>query len=294
MTLDIPFVAAQVAPVPWDMAATLSAYETYVCGIAKTLPATRLIVHPELHLAAYGSFSSAIPSDWTPASAAVSIPGPLTDRLTELASDLSVWLFPGSVFEISNGTIYNTAIAIGPDGTMRASYRKLFPWRPFETSSAGDRFSVLDLDGIGRVGLLVCYDGWFPEVARQLAWMGAEVLIHPSATDTVDREQELVLAQANAIANQVAVVNVNAGLGTGIGKSIIVDPEGHVVYQAGTATESITGVIDFDHVRRVRERGTAGLNRMWDQLDKEGRHIALTMYGGTILPRPGASDTSDP
>ncbi len=67
----------------------------------------------------------------------------------------------------------------------------------------------MDLAGIGRVGLNICYDAWFPEVSRQLAWMGAEVILNVVKTTAPDRRQELVLAKANAIVNQVFVVSVN-------------------------------------------------------------------------------------
>lgn len=58
---------------------------------------------------------------------------------------------------------------------------------------------------------MICYDGWFPEVARGLAWLGAELIVQLAATPTADREQELILARADAIANQVYLMNVNAG-----------------------------------------------------------------------------------
>ena len=70
------------------------------------------------------------------------------------------------------------------------------------------------------------------EVARHLAWMGAEVIFQPTATGTSDRDQEVVLARANAIVNQVYVVNVNMGGRPGPGRSAIADPEGHLLQLA--------------------------------------------------------------
>ena len=129
---------------------------------------------------------------------------------------------------------------------------------------------------------MICYDGWFPEVARHLAWMGAEVILHPTATETSDRAQEVVLAQANAIVNQVFIVNVNSAAGASSGRSVIVDPEGHVLQTAGPGEAFLTEVLDLDAVTRVREYGSVGLNRMWDQLAREGAGIELPLYGGDL------------
>jgi Carbon-nitrogen hydrolase len=119
-----------------------------------------------------------------------------------------------------------------------------------------------------------------PEVARHLAWMGAEVIIQPTLTDTSDRAQELVLGEANAIVNQVFIVNVNAGGALGVGRSLIVDPEGHVLSSADHGEAQLTEVIDLDAVPRAREYGTAGLNRMWTQLADDTEGPRLPLYGG--------------
>ena len=137
---------------------------------------------------------------------------------------------------------------------------------------------VFDMEGIGRAGLMICYDGWFPEVARHLSWMGAEVILQPTATGTSDRDQELVLARANAIVNQSYVVNVNMGGRPGPGRSIICDPEGHPLQVAGDGEEYLTEVLDLDAVTRAREYGSVGLNRMWAQLEDEGRALAFPLY----------------
>ena len=74
---------------------------------------------------------------------------------------------------------------------------------------------TFDIPEIGRIGLAICYDGSFPETFRQLAWMGAEVVLQPNLTTTSDREQELVMARANAIFNQLYVVSLNAAAPAG-------------------------------------------------------------------------------
>ena len=101
---------------------------------------------------------------------------------------------------------------------------------------------------------------------RTLAWMGAEVILQPTYTRTSDRAQELVLARANAITNQVYVVNPNIGALFGTGRSIITDPEGRVLAEGGTGEEFLTVFLDLDLVSATREHGTAGLNALWKQL----------------------------
>ena len=287
MTRPLPILAVQSAPIPGDIAATWAKFEGESRALLKAYPQARLVVWPELYLAALGAMAEATPAAARPSQIAEPIPGPLTARLGGLARELGVWLIPGSIYERGEGRrIHNTALAFSPDGELVARYRKLFPWRPYESTLPGDELCVFDAPGIGRIGLMICYDGWFPEVARGLAWLGAELIVQPTATPTADREQELVLARANAIANQVYLVNVNLG-GRGPGRSVIVDPEGRILQQAGNGEEELSEVIDLDTVARVRRFGTAGLNRPWDQLDAEGGGVPLPMYAdGRIQPRP--------
>ncbi len=108
------------------------------------------------------------------------------------------WLLPGSLYELDGDVIYNTAVVISPEGEIVAKYRKMFPWLPYEAgTAAGNEFCVFDIPDVGRFGLMICYDMWFPEVTRTLVWMGAEVILQPTMTPTSDREVELVMAQAS-------------------------------------------------------------------------------------------------
>ena len=199
------------------------------------------------------------------------VPGPLTEELAEIARANGVWLVPGSVYErADDGRVYNTALVLSPEGELAASYRKVFPWQPHESSAPGDRFVTFDVPEVGRLGLSICYDGSFPETCRELAWMGAEVVLQVSLTTTSDRPQEIVMARANAIFNQLYVVSLNAGSPAGLGRSVIVDPEGLVRLQAGDGEELLTDVLDLDAVTRVREYGTGGVSRLWDQATRTG------------------------
>ena len=122
--------------------------------------------------------------------------------LRETAAALGVWLIPGTVPELGDGGhVYNTQVVFDPCGNLVASYRKVFPWRPYEAWSSGHEFAVFDLPGSGRAGLSICYDAWFPESTRSVAWLGAEFVVNVVKTIGADRKQERVLAQANAIVN---------------------------------------------------------------------------------------------
>ncbi|MGY5059314.1 carbon-nitrogen hydrolase family protein [Streptomyces sp. 900105755] len=283
MSRPLPVALVQAPPRP--ATDPLSGFAEDVGDVLARFPQTRLVVHPELHLC--GTEGPAAESEARLAAAAEPLDGPRVRRLAELAGDLGVWLFPGTVAERGPaGELFNTALAFSPEGRLAAHYRKLFPWRPFEPYTPGDRFVVLDLPDTGRVGFAICYDAWFPEVARHLAWMGAEVIVNPVMTTSADRAQELVLARANAIVNQVYVVSVNTAGPVGTGRSLVVDPEGRVRVQAADSAPTVlTDVLDLDDVTRVRTYGTAGLNRMWDQFTEADAPIDLPLYDGRLDPR---------
>jgi len=181
----------------------------------------------------------------------------------ELAAKYGVWLLPGSIYEIGpEGTIHNMAPVINPSGEVVARCRKLFPFLPYEVNvEPGSEFCVFDVPAIGRFGVSICYDIWFPETTRSLTAMGAEVLLHPVLTGTVDRDIELAIARATAAQFQCYVFDIN-GLGAGgVGRSAVVDPTGVVLYQAGGSEEIIPVEIDLEQVRRQRECGLRGLGQ---------------------------------
>ena len=266
------------------MDAPVELFATELVELVENRPETALVVYPELHL--FGVRGPARDRNEQLAAAAEPLTGPRMTALAQLAGDLGVWLVPGSVCERgADGQLYNTAVVFSPAGELVASYRKIFPWRPYEPYRPGSAFVTFDITGVGRAGLSICYDAWFPEVARHLAWMGAEVIVNPVLTTTVDRAQELVLAQASAIVNQVFVISVNAAGPVGTGRSVIVDPEGRVRAAAPSEHRTVlTDVIDLDQVTLVRRFGTAGLTRPWDQFRAEDAPLALPLYQGRIDP----------
>jgi formamidase len=261
-------LSAQVAPVRYDPAATLDKFEDEVQVVRKAFGDAELLLFPELYVTGDDPFAPAAPPDFE-RETAQPIPGPLTERIGKIAARAKRWICPGSVFELGDdGAVHNTALVFDPGGELVARYRKLFPWQPFETSTPGDTAApVFEIAGVGRLGLMICYDGWFPEVARGLALAGAEAILQPTLTTTPDRDQELVLARANAIVNQCYVLNVNAVPSVGGGRSIGVDPEGRVLFETGQTQEFVLETIDFDRVAHVRRHGTRGLNRVLEHLE---------------------------
>lgn len=226
----------------------LSLLEKEIAQVAKRFPWVQMVVLPEL--CTFG------PSP----DLAVGLPGEVENCFREAALDNGLWLVPGSIFERRGKEVFNTAPVINPRGEVVARYRKQYPFLPYEKGvSAGDDFVVFDVPGAGRIGLIICYDMWFPETVRTLAWMGAEAVLCPSLTNTVDREVELAIARSNAATNQLYFLNLNSAGRLAVGQSVFVGPDGQVIHQAGTGREIITVELDFGHVRRVRERGMFGL-----------------------------------
>jgi formamidase len=281
----LTIAALQQAPVALDPDATLAQFESDVRAVRDTFGGVQLVLVPEVHLSAAGHVLRE--PDGYAERVAVDIPGPLTDRLGALARETGLWLVPGSLYERDGDRVRNTAVVLSPTGELVAVYRKCFPWSPYEKCAPGSELMTFDIPDVGRIGLAICYDGAFPEVPRQLAWWGAEVMLQPMLTQTSDRDGELAIARATAIQNQMAVVNLNAASPAGGGRSVVVDAEGVVRYEAGAGEEVIVDVIDLDAVARARERGSYGMNRLWAQWDEQAGGLDLPMYG-ELRPRLAA------
>lgn len=237
---------------------------------------------------------------------AQTLPGPAEREFQEMARRHQLWLINGSLFELKDNKIYNTASVINPAGQVIARYRKMFPFRPYEAEvEAGADFCVFDVPEAGRFGLSICYDMWFPETTRTLAALGAEVILHPSLTTTIDRDAELAMVRAAAAQNQCFVVDINGVGDGGNGRSIIVAPAGDVMHEAGTNEELIPLEIDFDRVRRSREFGVRGLGQPLKsfrdckvpftiyQNDPEMREYLNTL-GPLVVPQRGSRAGIEP
>lgn len=214
-------------------------------------PWIQLVCAPELCL--QGPFHMA--------SAAEPIPGPISQFCADLARKYRVHLVPGSLYEKENDAIYNTAPVFDPQGQLIARYRKMYPWRPYEKTCSGNETVVFDVADVGRVGVCICYDLWFPEVSRDLVLKGAEIILVPTFTGTQDRRQEIILCRAAAISNQCYIASVNASGKGSKGQSLLVDPEGNVMQMAGRQPENLLAMLDLNRVDQVRRYGTCGVSR---------------------------------
>lgn len=190
------------------------------------------------------------------------MPGEAEHRLAEIAARNHVWLIAGSLFEHRDGKVFNTTPVINPQGEVVARYRKMFPFMPYEQGvESGEEFVTFDIPGAATCGVSICYDMWFQETTRSLASLGAEIILHPTMTDTIDREIELSIARASAATNQCYFFDINSVGPYGNGQSIVVDPSGYVLHQAGVGEEIIPIRVDLERVRDERRNGMRGLGQ---------------------------------
>ena len=207
------------------------------------------------------------------------IPGPSTERFGQLARELGVVIVTSLFERRAPGLYHNTAVVLDSDGTIAGKYRKMhIPDDPayyekfyFTPGDLGFRPIQTSL---GRLGVLVCWDQWYPEAARLMALQGADLLIYPTAigyesSDTPDEQQRQRMAwqtvmRGHAVANGLPVVAVNrvghepdpSRQTNGIqfwGTSFVCGPQGELLYEASTTEEAAT-VIDVDLKRSEQVR----------------------------------------
>lgn len=189
-------------------------------------------------------------------------PGEFEREMCKMAAKHGIWLLPGSAFEIRGDKVFNTAIVINPQGEVVGRYSKMFPFLPYEEGvTGGADFLIFDVPEVGRFGVSICYDMWFPETSRVLACEGVEVILHPTMTGTIDREIELSIVRSTAAINQCYIFDINGLDAGGNGKSIICGPDGRIIYQADAVEEMIPIEIDVERVRRSREHGVLRLGQ---------------------------------
>jgi predicted amidohydrolase len=231
--------------------------------------------------------------------------GPTEQKLCDLARELNIWLVPGSLYETRGSRIFNVTPVISPKGETVARYDKMFPFAPYEKNiSSGENYVVFDVPGVGRFGTVICYDIWYPEAIRTLAAMGAEAILAPTRTNTIDRDVEIALARANAATSQCYMLAVNVGGEAGMGRSVVCGPGGEIVYECSTGFEIAAVELDFDLVRRVRERGWHGLGQTLKtfrdaplsfpfHVDAAARRSAMAGLGPLTMPLKPNRDAAD-
>jgi len=167
----------------------------------------------------------------------------------------------GSCAEAGEGErLHNTACIVGPDGAVRATYRKIHLFGPMKEDryfAPGREVAVAHLE-IGVVGLGLCYDLRFPELSRKLALRGAELLVFPSQWPAERLAHFHTLLAARAIENQLFVLGANrAGRSAAFefgGGSMLVGPRGEIVAQLGAEPGFLEAEIDLDEVAATRAR----------------------------------------
>ncbi|MEU3655760.1 carbon-nitrogen family hydrolase [Streptomyces sp. NPDC032161] len=188
--------------------------------------------------------------------------GPTHTIMAKAAADAGVWLHAGSFVERApDGTLYNTALVFTPEGERAAAYRKIhrfgFDRGEAVMMGAGEELVTVDLPQT-TLGLATCYDLRFPELFRGLVDAGAETLVVAAGWPERRRSHWTLLAQARAVENQAYVLAVaTAGTHGGVpqaGHSIVVDPWGETLAEAGAEEEVLSVEFDPEKVATTREQ----------------------------------------
>ena len=200
------------------------------------------------------------------------IPGPSTAFFGELAKQFGVVIVTSLFERRAPGLYHNTAVVLEKDGTIAGKYRKMhIPDDPgyyekFYFTPGDLGFHPIETS-VGKLGVLVCWDQWYPEAARLMALQGAELLIYPTAigydpNDTPEEQERQRMAwqtvqRGHAVANGLPVVTVNrVGMEDGVpfwGTSFVAGPQGELYYEASaTEEESIIVEIDMHRSEQVR------------------------------------------
>ena len=207
------------------------------------------------------------------------IPGPSTEFFGKLAAELGIVLVTSLFERRAPGLYHNTAVVLETDGSIVGKYRKMhIPDDPayyekFYFTPGDIGFEPIDTS-LGRIGVLVCWDQWYPEAARLMALRGAEILIYPTAigwesTDTdAEKERQLeawtTVQRGHAVANGLPVVTVNrvghepdpSGQTNGIqfwGRSFVAGPQGEFLYRA-PSDEEVAVIVQIDTHRSEQVR----------------------------------------
>ncbi|MEU1099768.1 carbon-nitrogen family hydrolase [Streptomyces tibetensis] len=196
--------------------------------------------------------------------------GPTYEAMAKAASDAGVWLHAGSIPERDpDGPLYNTSLVFSPSGDLAAAYRKIhrfgFDKGEAVLMGAGTELVTVRLPET-TLGLSTCYDLRFPELFRGLVDAGAETLVVSAGWPERRRSHWTLLAQARAVENQSFLLAcATAGTHAGVpqaGHSIVVDPWGEVLAQAGAGEEVLTVEFDPGKVATTREQFPALKDRL--------------------------------
>lgn len=226
-------------------------------GRAKGLGADFVVI-PEFYMALATPKSGVLPAD-----VAEPLDGPFVSALKEAARENEIYVVCG-VYESTtddNGRAYNTTVLIDRSGQLLHSYQKThlydaFSYKESDTITPGEnQYKVVETE-FGKIGLMVCYELRFPEIARQFALQEADVLLVPAGwmAGPLKEDHWQTLIRARAIENTMFVCGANL-VGVGFtGRSIVVDPMGVILASGGEEETIILTDIDLDRIQRVREK----------------------------------------
>lgn len=220
-----------------------------------------LVVLPEASMVDFGS------PDLDLAPLAEPLDGPFVQMIGVEARRLGATVVAG-MFEQTDGLPFNTLVVVGADGELRQTYRKIhlydsFGYRESERLLPGDVTPVVVEIGGRPVGLMTCYDLRFPELARALVDAGAELLLVPAAWVAGERKLDhwRTLLAARAIENTVHVAAAAQGGDRYTGHSLVADPWGSIVVEAGSGPEIVQALVEADVVARARDENPSLANR---------------------------------
>lgn len=176
------------------------------------------------------------------------IDGPIVTAVANLAHKYKLHLLFGFAERRPNGELSNSAILIDDNGKHLATYDKRYLWdRENEFFTAGKESCVVDTR-FGKLGLMICYDNEFPEVARELAQAGAQIILSPTANMLPNAERQVLQIRARAMDNQCFVACINRSGKEGdlhyCGNSIVAGPDGEVLGRLGVAAGIV--IVDID------------------------------------------------
>ncbi|XP_054829961.1 omega-amidase NIT2 [Eublepharis macularius] len=197
------------------------------------------------------------------------IPGESTQKLSEIAKECNIYLIGGSIPEEDAGKLYNTCTVFGPDGAMLAKHRKIhlfdinvpgkIRFQESETLSPGSSFSVFDTPYC-KIGLGICYDIRFAELAQIYTQKGCQLLVYPGAFNlTTGPAHWELLQRGRAVDNQVYVAGVSPARDekasyVAWGHSTVVNPWGEIIAKAGAEETVIYADIDLKKLAEVRQQ----------------------------------------
>ncbi len=194
----------------------------------------------------------------------------IVGKFAPMAKENGIWLVPGTFYVKSPKGKVNRAYLFNPEGEVAGHYDKIYPWAPFEDSVPGDEVRVFDVEGL-RVGIEICYDVWFPEVALSMAEKGVDLIVNPVMTTTADRQGEKILVRATSLFTQSYVISVN-GLGRGgVGDSFWVGPDGEVLVSLAQSETPLPLAVSTERLSGVRERGSFASNKVLKEFLKRRR-----------------------